>query len=269
VDAERCPVLDPALEPSLAQLRTLLAGSRGHGEAHTALGRERRPVLELRWRGELSPNVFATAPKSVERGDWAGMCLWPEGASTPIRVGDPQPQMVAADDLPLVMPSGGFGQASQEAARTLASRAAALVGRVPGRLVELFAGSGTLSVMLAGLGESFVAVEQHEGAAACLRQNLAQRGAKANVRVVDAAAYRIPSPTHTVVLDPPRGGAKEVSDGIVATRPKRVLYVSCNPATLARDLATLEQGGYRLTKLELFELFPQTSHVELMAMLER
>jgi 23S rRNA (uracil1939-C5)-methyltransferase len=269
VALERCPVLHPTLDATLTLLPALLRGSDGHGEAHVALGREGRPVLELRWRGELGTHTFAEVPRSVQRGDWAGMSLWPDGAREPIRAGDPRPLMRAADGGELWLPAGGFGQASDAAAVALGRRVAELVGQVPGKLVELFAGSGTLTVMLAPRCEQLLAVEQHEAAAACLRENLAARGANATVRAVDAAELRLTSPLHTVVLDPPRGGARAVMDGIAAARPKAVVYVSCNALTLARDLSVLDAAGYSLSRLELFELFPQTSHVELVARLER
>jgi tRNA/tmRNA/rRNA uracil-C5-methylase (TrmA/RlmC/RlmD family) len=72
-----------------------------------------------------------------------------------------------------------------------------------------------------------------------------------------------------VVLDPPRTGAKrEVVEQIVARRPSRVVYVACDPAALARDVATFARLGYGLTGLRAFDLFPMTAHVECVALLE-
>ena len=76
--------------------------------------------------------------------------------------------------------------------------------------------------------------------------------------------------TTTVILDPPATGlAPRVADILLASPPAEILYVSCNPATLARDTARLVAAGYALTHVEGFDLFPQTPHVEALAVLER
>jgi len=72
-----------------------------------------------------------------------------------------------------------------------------------------------------------------------------------------------------VVLDPPRGGlAKGVAETLVRRRPRRVLYVSCDAATFARDLKVLLAGGFGLAEIRVFDLFPMTEHVELIARLD-
>ena len=74
----------------------------------------------------------------------------------------------------------------------------------------------------------------------------------------------------TVVVDPPRDGCdRAVLEAIHAFRAPRVVYVSCNPATLARDARILAGHGYRLTSIRSFDMFPQTVHVETVAVLER
>jgi len=72
-----------------------------------------------------------------------------------------------------------------------------------------------------------------------------------------------------VVLDPPRGGlAKGVAEALVRRRPRRLVYVSCDAATFARDLKLLLAGGYSLNELRVFDLFPMTEHVELLSSLD-
>jgi 23S rRNA (uracil1939-C5)-methyltransferase len=84
---------------------------------------------------------------------------------------------------------------------------------------------------------------------------------------VSRAISRVAS-TDVVILDPPRKGCPaETLRQIAALRPKRIIYVSCNPATLARDLATLEQLGYTTFEIEPVDMFPQTFHVEVIARL--
>jgi len=76
----------------------------------------------------------------------------------------------------------------------------------------------------------------------------------------------------TVVLDPPRAGADHLCRGLAALRkgrrPKRIVYVSCAPATLARDAATLQGAGYALQSAAVFDMFPQTHHVECLAVFD-
>ena len=72
-----------------------------------------------------------------------------------------------------------------------------------------------------------------------------------------------------VLLDPARPGALEVMEHVVKLSPKRVVYVSCNPVTLARDSQVLVKGGYRLVRLGMLDMFPHTGHLESMALFER
>jgi 23S rRNA (uracil1939-C5)-methyltransferase len=181
-----------------------------------------------------------------------------------------------ADGALLVIAPGGFAQPSDEGASAVARRVAELALLTSGpegappiwkearprHIVELFAGSGTLSVLLARDAASLVAVEIDPDAAACARQNLAARGLAAKVTAADADAFTIPPRTEVVVLDPPRAGAPGATAAIAASSARAVVYVACDPPTLARDLGVLCQRGFAITHIETFELFPQTSHVE-------
>jgi 23S rRNA (uracil1939-C5)-methyltransferase len=123
-------------------------------------------------------------------------------------------------------------------------------------------------VALARAVGELVAIERDEPAVAALHDNLRARSLAVKVRVGDAETTPLPR-AELVVLDPPRGGAVGAVRAIAVTRPRRVVYVSCNVATLARDLETLVEARYRPTSLDLFDLFPQTSHVEVVVALER
>jgi 23S rRNA (uracil1939-C5)-methyltransferase len=152
------------------------------------------------------------------------------------------------------------------------------VARAAGRgalALELHAGCGFFTLALARAFERVIAVESDPAAADDLRHNLARAGL-ANVEVVPArvesalggglAAIR----PDAVVLDPPRTGLpRGVADRLCALAPARIAYLSCDPATLARDLAALAAGGFALEGVEAFDLFPQTPHVEVLADLRR
>jgi len=268
----RCPLLPPELLAAATRLRDGLAGA-GQGEAQLASGRDGLPVIALRWRGEISAAACAALTAEVEAGRWAGVQLSLEGAREPLTAGDPRPRQTAGDGRVLVFPPGGFSQPSAAGGNALAAHVAELAAEAPHRrIVELFAGSGTLSVALAPLAERFVAVEQSAAAAACLRDNLARRQLKAKIHVADASCFPLPRAVSAVVLDPPRGGARGAVTSLSAERrgrPRSVIYVSCEPTTLARDLAVLCRAGYELAALDTFELFPQTSRVETVVRLVR
>lgn len=280
VEVDRCVVLDPALDHARARIAPLLEGSRGRGEAQISLGSlvldaARKPVLELRWNGELSAEVFARLERAVAAGEWAGARVVVGDASRPAIVGNPTPWMMGADDRPLRLAPGGFGQASEAMNRALALRVAELAkDAVPsgGKIVELFAGAGNLTVMLAPLGD-VIAVESSRDACDAARANLSARALSARVVEADAGAYAWSPSTRLLVLDPPRTGAREVAARIASSpardQPRHVIYVSCDPQTLGRDLALLAGAGYAPRALETFEMFPQTSHVESVLALER
>ncbi len=267
-----CLVLAPEIEPMLGDLTDVLAGSRGDGDAQVALGQSALPVVEIVFRGELAQATWARVDARVRDGLWAGARVRLDGVARPASFGDPGPVLVGADGAPLRIAAGGFAQPSDASAAVLARRVAELAREgfaSPPHVVELFAGSGTLSILLARDTASFTAVEIDLDATVACRDNLAARELVAKVVAADADAYVVPARAEVVVLDPPRAGAPGASRAIVAARPKAIVYVACDPPTLARDLATLAAGGFEPTHVEAFELFPQTSHVETVVRLVR
>jgi 23S rRNA (uracil1939-C5)-methyltransferase len=262
-----CMVLDPSIAPVLAALPEVLQGASGEGDVQLACGAQGCPVLSIHWRGDLAPGVWAAIDARVASGAWAGVRVSLEGSKQPADFGDPQACMSGADGAPLRIAAGGFAQPSDAGAALLARRVAelaesALVPARPRHVLELFAGSGTLSILLARGAASFTAVEADADAAACARTNLAARSLGGSVVLADANTFAIPARTEIVIMDPPRAGAPGATRAIAASRAKSVLYVACDPATLARDLGVLGRAGFTPTDVETFELFPQTSHVE-------
>jgi 23S rRNA (uracil1939-C5)-methyltransferase len=132
--------------------------------------------------------------------------------------------------------------------------------------VDLYCGVGLFTLPLARRFARVTGVEGNPVAVQFARRNL-QRAGLENARVVNAGVAewirRRAFETDFVLLDPPRAGAESaVIKGIVDSRPKRITYVSCDPATLARDLRKLFAAGFVMESLLAFDLFPQTHHVE-------
>jgi len=271
VDRDGCSVLDEALAGIFEQLRWVFAEARGEGDVQAALGIERRPVVDVAWRGELAASTWSRLNGIVAERRWAGARVVLEGAAAAASFGDPRVHTTGADGHPLLVGPGGFAQPSDAGAQLLARRVAELASKSasPKRILELFSGSGTLSVLLARDAASYIAVELDASAVASARENFASRGLSVKAVSGDANRAAIPPNTDLIVLDPPRSGAPEAAERIANSRAREVIYVSCDPATLARDLAPMTRAGLVLSNVETFELFPQTSHVETVVRLER
>ena len=135
--------------------------------------------------------------------------------------------------------------------------------------VDLYCGVGLFTLPLARRFTRVIGIEGSATACAYARRNLADAGLT-NGRVASdsveewlAAHAALIAPIDFVLLDPPRAGAgAAVVKGIINLRPRRIAYVSCDPATLARDLRSLTENGYRLDSVAAFDMFPQTHHVE-------
>ena len=135
-----------------------------------------------------------------------------------------------------------------------------------GRLVDLYGGVG-LFARTVGDGMPVTLVEANRSAAADARHNLV--GRDAHVLRLDAARWR-PSPADVVVADPPRAGlGRAVATSVAATGAGRVVLVSCDPASFARDARLLADAGYRLHGTTVVDLFPHTAHIELVSRFDR
>jgi tRNA/tmRNA/rRNA uracil-C5-methylase (TrmA/RlmC/RlmD family) len=173
------------------------------------------------------------------------------------------------------VPAAGFWQVHPAAAATLVDAVTEALSPCPGDVLhDLYCGSGLFAGALAARvapGGRVYGVESDAAAVAAARDNLL---GVAGVEVVPGrvdevlAGESLPAAT-VVVADPPRTGlGPAVVAAIAAGRPRRVAYVSCDPATLARDLATFGECGYRVVTLRAFDMFPMTHHLEALATLE-
>ena len=146
----------------------------------------------------------------------------------------------------------------------------ALEGVEGERALDLYAGAGLFAVPLAQRFREVTAVELGAAAARDLAWNAEHAGARVTVVKADAAAYlqQVTEAPDLVLLDPPRAGmGKDVVRRLGELKPPTIVIVSCDPATLARDLAGLMAAGYRIDRLTLVDLFPQTFHLETVAKL--
>lgn len=170
-----------------------------------------------------------------------------------------------------------FYQVNRDQAEVLYQRALAAAGLTGTETVlDLYCGTGTITLCLARRARQAIGVELVEAAIQDARENARRNGIE-NVRFFCAdagqAAQRFSREgvqPDVIVVDPPRKGLSEaVTGAIVQMAPQRVVYVSCDPATLARDVKRLAAEGYRLTHAEAVDLFPRCSHVETVVLLSR
>jgi tRNA/tmRNA/rRNA uracil-C5-methylase (TrmA/RlmC/RlmD family) len=132
---------------------------------------------------------------------------------------------------------------------------------------------GLFSIALAAIGHlEITAVEGDRTSARDLRQNARAFAPRVDAKSMSVEDYLSSSNTrvNTFIVDPPRTGmSKPALEGVLRERPERIVYVSCDPPTLARDARRLLDGGYALTSIRGFDLFPNTAHVESVAVFDR
>lgn len=170
---------------------------------------------------------------------------------------------------------GGFSQVNRKQNRAMIERVRQLVRPVAdGRLLDLYCGNGNFSLPLADLFAQVVGIEGYQPSIASAVDNSRQvRVNNSTFRCADVGAelQQLVARNErftTVLLDPPRSGALEAVKLLPQLKPQQVVYVSCDPGTLARDLAILiNQGGYRLEIALPLDMFPQTGHLETIASL--
>ena len=225
--------------------------------------------VELRAIGDGEP--FAVVKRDTHRGMMYELCSLhgePLEPSTHSRVG--------VQDTYFSVSPRSFWQSHRDAPDLLLATVCDFAQVQPDdHVCDLFSGVGLFAVPLAkavGPGGRVTAVEQSPYAVRDARQNgdglrqLKVREWSGSPRAINDAV----AAGDLVVIDPPRGGlAKGVADALVRRAPRRIVYVSCDAATLARDLKSLITGGYVLDKLRVFDLFPMTEHVESVAILDK
>ncbi len=269
VDMMECHILHPRLFGLVAPLRALLAvllHPKRTAEVQLSLADQGLDVL---LKGVAVDGLEAVEALTVfsERNALARLAI-DEGFGPEPRF-EPQPVTITLGGLPVALPVGAFLQATEDGeAALVASVREATAGAE--RIADLFAGLGTFALSLPG---QVVAAEASRDAVLALKA--AAGRSQRPVSVEHRDLYRRPYDANelasldAVVLDPPRAGAAEQVRELAASAVPRIAYVSCNPATFARDAEMLASGGYRLLWARPVGQFRWSTHVELAAAFSR
>lgn len=251
VDVTTCPQLEPALDRALPAIRRLAPALGAGGEIHVALGQ--RDLLHVVIEG---PCERAAAQALVGQAGIAGVAI--DFAGKRVSFGAPAIEL----DEAITGAADAFAQASDEGNRALGQAVKAALG--PGRdraLLELYAGAGNLTRHARALGWRVTASD-------VVAPPRPLDGIEFLVgRAPDALAQLGDRWFDTTLLDPPRAGARDVIDRL-AERCERIIYVSCDPATLARDAQVLLDRSWLPIWAQPLDLMPDTAHVEVVMLLE-
>ncbi|EOW1326671.1 23S rRNA (uracil(1939)-C(5))-methyltransferase RlmD [Klebsiella aerogenes] len=275
IDVVQCPVLAPQLEallPAVRECLTSLQSQRhlGHVELVQA---DNGPLMVLRHTAALT----AADKEKLERfSQTHGLSLYLAPQSEILEHIRGDEPWYTSDGLRLVFSPRDFIQVNDGVNQKMVSTALAWLDIQPqDRVLDLFCGMGNFTLPLAKAAASVVGVEGVPALVAKGRENAALNGLQ-NVTFfhenLEEDVTRQAWAKHgfdKILLDPARAGAPGVMAHIIKLAPRRVVYVSCNPATLARDSEALLQAGYRIQRLAMLDMFPHTGHLESIVLFER
>jgi 23S rRNA (uracil1939-C5)-methyltransferase len=265
VDMRECHILRPELFSMVAPLRVLLSPllqPRRSAEVQLTLADQ---GVDLLLKG-VEPQGLETmeALTAFCEGHSLARLSIDEGLG-PETLYEPVPATVTLSGTPVQLPAGGFLQATQDGEQALAMSVREAIGS-SARIADLFAGLGTFALALSG---KIYAAEASRDAVLALKR------AAPSIAVEHRDLYRRPldgaelNGFDAVVLDPPRAGAEEQAKSLASSTVHRIAYVSCNPATFARDAKLLVDSGYRLDWVRPVGQFRWSTHVELAAAFRR
>ena len=266
VEVSRCPALTRPLADFPAQLAQRLgANTLKELEEVRLLECEGRVAVSLHFKAQLRPRHREAINLALRDGMIDGAILQPgAGKGQAELLGNP----VLEEDGVLHRPDG-FAQANVAVNRRLVQAAVELLElRAADRVLELYAGNGNFTFRVAPAVRQVVAVES-SALSVALAQQATLKSGTSNVRWVQGDSEQIADGLVTeaarferLMVDPPRSGALGVGRWAAGLLVERVVYVACDPTSLARDAKDLVARGYRPLALQLFDLFPQTHHVE-------
>ena len=277
-DMAHCPVLMPPLDALLGPLAELIAG--------TSI-KERLPQIEAAVGTQASALVLRVldAPSTADVESFAAfgaahgidMYLQPGGPGTIAPIGAARALSYSLEQFGVTLrfQPTDFVQVNAEVNAELVATAVRLADVQPSdSVLDLYCGLGNFSLPFAQRARELLGVEGEAGLVARAVRNAELNGI-ANTRFLTADLMQpgwsfFREPRDVVVLDPPRTGAEAAVAEMDRIAPRRIVYVSCHPATLARDAQVLvERHGYRLRTVRVFDMFPHTHHVEALALFER
>lgn len=272
VDMQMCSLLHPALFALIAPLRTLLMHEG-------VMGRSAGIVMALADQGvdlmleDIRSDGLAAAEslaRFAQDNRLARMTLQ-EKEEPPMTVWEPEPVTVTFANLPVLLPPGAFLQATLDGEAALVAEVLRGVGSAS-TVADLFAGLGTFALSLAK-GRKVYAAEAAREALFALKRAGDQLPGRVFVEHRDL--FRRPlvpaeiNRFDAIVIDPPRAGARDQVEQLAASVVPRLVYVSCNPSSFARDAVTLIEGGYRLDRVRPVGQFRWSTHVELVGTFSR
>lgn len=275
--ASSCPVLAPPFATLLGPLKVLL-GSLSIPDQIPQLelaAGDKGAAVVLRHLAPLS-EADLSALRNFATTQGLALYLQPGGPDTVTPLMPEAPQLLAYGlpefDLTLAFEPLDFTQVNSEINQKMVAQALSLLAPTPGmKVLDLFCGLGNFTLPLARLGADVQGFEGSEALVARAKANAERNGlgavpfAAADLYSDAFAARHLPK-AEAVLLDPPRSGAQALCEDLASTGARRVVYVSCNPKTLARDAAALQRQGYTLDASGIMDMFPHTNHVESMAL---
>lgn len=279
-EMSRCEVLDPAIGERIMALRELIGSMKAYdriAQIEVAIGDD---VVALVFRNldELSEEdtkylIHFGQQHNIHiylqpKGPDSVHLIWPDQSQLSYRLDE--------FDLEMLFQPTDFTQVNAEINRKMVNRAIEMLDPQPDeRVLDLFCGLGNFTLPLARRAKYVVGVEGEDGLVQRAREN-AQHNLLTNVEFHGTDLTQEPrqhpwfgSGFDKLLIDPPRSGAFEIVKHAPAFGANRIVYVSCNPATLARDAQVLVEAGYTLKSAGVMDMFPHTTHVESIALFER
>ncbi len=272
VAAEDCPLHVRPLHAVLLKLQRIVPSIR-------PADRPAAITLRYSWAEKASLVLFQEgtrggAAQLAERiADRAPEAAWQHGRQVQILAGRGY-LVEKVGGVALRVSPTSFFQVNVPQARRMVQLIEEMLEPRPGdSLLDAYAGVGALSLPLAHQVARITAIESHPAAVADLRANVQQLGLD-HIEAIEGLVEKVlpaqaeRSGYDLILLDPPRRGCEPaVLQAILSARPRRIVYVSCHPGTLARDLKALRAGGYHPLRVQPLDMFPQTPHVESVALL--
>lgn len=277
VPIDACPLLQPALQQILEAIQ---GASADIGLAGLVVGIEARVVRDLAgaWHGSLVLDLPRTTTEEEARAlAEALMDLCPVVRSVAgqhayedaliLLAGVPRVRAAFLDEELSLSPST-FYQVNSEVADLMARYVLQQCEPIAGReIVDIYAGAGAFTIALARRAEAVIAFEIDAGAVADARETIERLGIETVTLLEGDAGHNLKAvlagTVDCLLVDPPRAGcAPEVIRQLQRIRAARLIYVSCDPGTLSRDLRALMDVGYELERVQPFDIFPQTAHIE-------